>query len=194
MPNYDDTPRPLSKSALWASICGLAALAMTALTIYLCFSRLLRGLVGISLLLQIGLGIAAIVLGHIGIPMSSRARGRRGRARAITGMVMGYAQLVFIVFLLPAIAVPQYLDMQDSARLRIQEGGIASAMGTCDLTLGEALMDGKEFSCAKAQENLPPSSGLTVIIVENGPRSCLITATANGSGTPTTDVWMYMVE
>lgn len=103
--------------------------------------------------------------------------------------------VLVILGILAAVAVPQYLDMQDSARLKVQDGGVASAMGACDLTLGQALMDGTPTDsatiCGDANNNLETSGGLTVVISVASTSSCGISATASGSTTPTTEVWNY---
>lgn len=99
--------------------------------------------------------------------------------------------VLVILGILAAIAVPRYLDMQDSARIKVQEGGIAGAMGTCELVLGKSIMDEIAFTCADAQANLETSGGLTVTIIDAGTNACAITATASGSTTPTIETWHY---
>ena len=104
--------------------------------------------------------------------------------------------VLVILGILAAVAVPQYLDMQDAAREQVQEGGVAAAMGACDLTLGSLLMDSSNFTpatlCAEALDNLEVSGGLSVSIAVSG-TGCLITAVADGntSADATTMQWNY---
>ena len=99
--------------------------------------------------------------------------------------------VLVILGILAAVAVPQYLDMQESARDQVEEGAIAAAMGQCDLTLAEALLNGTTFECSDANADLTTSGGLTVTIATASTSSCLITATADGSSSPSTETWEY---
>ncbi len=100
--------------------------------------------------------------------------------------------VLVILGILAAVAVPQYLDMQESARDQVEEGAIAAAMGQCDLTLANALLEGTTFTCADANADLTTSGGLTVTIVAGAGTSCDISATADGSSNgATTANWSY---
>jgi type IV pilus assembly protein PilA len=70
--------------------------------------------------------VAAIILGHVSLSEIGRSAGRlKGRGMAITGLVLGYAGLFFIPFILiiAAIAIPNLLR----ARMAANE---ASAVGS----------------------------------------------------------------
>jgi len=62
--------------------------------------------------------VAAIILGHVSLSEIGRSAGRlRGRGMAIAGLVMGYAGLFFIPFILiiAAIAIPNLLRARQAA-------------------------------------------------------------------------------
>jgi type IV pilus assembly protein PilA len=62
--------------------------------------------------------VAAIILGHVSLSDINRSAGRlRGRGMAITGLVLGYAGLFFIPFILiiAAIAIPNLLRARQAA-------------------------------------------------------------------------------
>ena len=99
--------------------------------------------------------------------------------------------VLIILGILAAVAVPQYLGLQDDARLQVQEGGIAAALGSCELTYGESMMEGTTFTCAGARNKMEVAGALTITIIDQGTSQCLITAQADGSGTPTTILWHY---
>ncbi len=97
--------------------------------------------------------------------------------------------VLVILGILAAVALPNYLGMSDDARVKVQEGGVAAAMGACDLSHGLALLESRTFSCSDAQLNMYTSGDLTVTIVDAGTDACLITATAGGSAVPSTALW-----
>jgi type IV pilus assembly protein PilA len=62
--------------------------------------------------------VAAIILGHVSLSEIGRSAGRlKGRGVAITGLVLGYAGIVFIPFILiiAAIAIPNLLRARQAA-------------------------------------------------------------------------------
>jgi type IV pilus assembly protein PilA len=62
--------------------------------------------------------VAAIILGHVSLSEIGRSAGRlKGRGMAITGLVLGYAGLLFIPFILiiAAIAIPNLLRARQAA-------------------------------------------------------------------------------
>lgn len=99
--------------------------------------------------------------------------------------------VLVILGIIAAVALPRYIGLQETGRTKVQEGGVAAAMGALELTYGSALLDGTSFTCTDAHNNLSVSGGLTVSIVDDGTNACRITATADGSSSPTTARWEY---
>ena len=99
--------------------------------------------------------------------------------------------VLIILGILAAVALPRFLSLEEEGRQHIQDGGVAAAMGACDLTLGLALLDDAPFACADAQANLAVSGGLEVTIVADGTNACRISALAEDSTQPTTAMWRY---
>jgi type IV pilus assembly protein PilA len=76
--------------------------------------------------------VAAIILGHVSLSEIGRSAGRlRGRGIAIGGLVMGYAGLFFIPFILiiAAIAIPNLLRARQAAN----EASAVGSLRTIDI-------------------------------------------------------------
>ena len=104
--------------------------------------------------------------------------------------------VLVILGILAAVAVPQYLDMQESARQKVQEGGVAAAMGQCDLTLAELLMGTDQTwttaqLCAQANADLTVSGNLNVAIAAGTGETCTIVVQVPGSAGPTSEVFQF---
>lgn len=75
--------------------------------------------------------VAAIILGHVSLSEIGRSAGRlKGRGMAITGLVLGYAGLFFIPFILiiAAIAIPNLLRARQAAN----EASAVASLRTID--------------------------------------------------------------
>ncbi len=71
--------------------------------------------------------VAAIILGHVSLSEIGRSAGRlRGRGMAIAGLVMGYAGLFFVPFILiiAAIAIPNLLRARQAANESVAIGSL----------------------------------------------------------------------
>ena len=99
--------------------------------------------------------------------------------------------VLIILGILAAVALPSYLSLSETGRIKTQEGGVAAAMGACELTYGLSQLNNTAFACADAQTNLYSTDGLFITIIDGGTRACRITALADDSTTATTVLWRY---
>jgi len=106
--------------------------------------------------------VAAIILGHVSLSEIGRSAGRlTGRGMAIAGLVMGYAGLFFIPFILiiAAIAIPNLLRSREAANE-------ASAIGSLRTINVAAISYSSQYG-----NGFPPSLA-AMDGVQNGSPSC----------------------
>jgi type IV pilus assembly protein PilA len=106
--------------------------------------------------------VAAVILGHVSLSEIGRSAGRlKGRGMAITGLVLGYAGLFFIPFILivAAIAIPNLLRARQAANE-------ASAVGSL------RTIDTAAISYSATYSNGFPPSLAALDGVGNGSASC----------------------
>ncbi|THB63902.1 MAG: hypothetical protein D6E12_16000, partial [Desulfovibrio sp.] len=175
---HEERPLVMSNVAVWALIIGASSL-LVAFGGPLLLSALGRPPSPATALLALVLAVAAILAGHSGVSHASKDKGRRGKTLAVLGMLLGYALIP--LFLMGQIGGPQFVHIQNVVNEDSQMLGIAAALGQCEQTLAESLINGEEFTCEKAGVHLETFEDLTVTIESLGSRTCLITAIATGS-------------
>ena len=98
--------------------------------------------------------------------------------------------VLVILGILAAVAIPKYLSMQDEARSKAMDGGIAAGMSACSIAFSKHLLENGNTSVDCGDVSVDTSGDITVTVGPNSETSgnCTITSQVTG-GTAKTATW-----